>query len=207
MTNSTETSQFSGKLEPNPYYIFKICLLGAGAVGKTCICRRLCLNTFDYDTKMTIGINFYSYDIPVLVKSKKENIRLSIWDFGGQDQFKRLFPYYINGANGIFMCFSVVNFQSLLNLEWWYEETFKYTNLNIPRVVLGTKRDLIDSSSGEIKVNELIIKQFLNKHEEKDYFQISSKEDVNIMQSFLTMTKKMLENTNLNINVHFQDEY
>ena len=38
----------------HPHYIFKVCLIGAGGVGKTCIARRLCFNTFDAETKMTI---------------------------------------------------------------------------------------------------------------------------------------------------------
>ena len=31
-------------------YVFKICLIGSGGVGKTCIAKRLCFNSFNADT-------------------------------------------------------------------------------------------------------------------------------------------------------------
>ncbi|GAG91555.1 unnamed protein product, partial [marine sediment metagenome] len=79
---------FEHEREDQPYYIFKICLLGKGAVGKTCIARRLCFDTFDANTRLTIGIDFYTYDLPILVDGDETFIRLSLWDFGGQEQFK-----------------------------------------------------------------------------------------------------------------------
>ena len=45
-----------------PYYLFKICILGEGGVGKTCIARRLCFNKFEMDTRLTIGLDFYTYN-------------------------------------------------------------------------------------------------------------------------------------------------
>ena len=104
--------------EKRPFYIFKVCLLGEGGVGKTCLVKRLCFNTFDMDTKLTIGADFYTYDIPIKIEDNTDDfIRLSIWDFGGQESFKRLFPYYIKGANGLFLCFDLENFDTLPRLD------------------------------------------------------------------------------------------
>ena len=177
----------------HPAYIFKICLLGAAAVGKTCIARRLCFNTFDANTKLTIGIDFYTYDLPIIINEKENFIRLSIWDFGGQEQFKRLFPYYINGANGIFMVFELINLQSLLNLDWWYDRLNDENVVNCPKIILGTKQDLVKKIGKKSKVNDLVINQFLNRHKEKDFIRTSSKENVNILQSFKETAKKILD--------------
>lgn len=182
----------------HPHYIFKVCLIGSGGVGKTCIAKRLCFNTFDAETKMTIGINFYTYDLPILVEGEKENLRLSIWDFGGQAQFKKLFPYYVNGANGVFMVFELVNLQSLLSLDWWYEQLREYKTDKAPVVVLGTKQDLIDKEESKIKVDDAIITSFLDKHNEKDFYKTSSKENMNVLASFQTLTAKILDSTGLN---------
>ena len=182
----------------HPHYIFKVCIIGAGGVGKTCIARRLCFNTFDTETKMTIGINFYTYDLPIQVDGEKENLRLSIWDFGGQEQFKKLFPYYVNGANGIFLVFELVNLQSLLNLDWWYEQLADYKIDNIPFIVLGTKQDLTDKAESKIKVDDAIISSFLDKHSQKEFYKTSSKENMNILASFQILTKKILDSTGLN---------
>lgn len=185
----------SDKLQPT--YIFKICLLGAGAVGKTCIARRLCFDTFDANTKLTIGIDFYTYDLPIIINEKESFVRLSIWDFGGQEQFKRLFTYYITGANGIFMTFELINLQSLINLDWWYERLVEQNVNDTPKIVLGTKQDLVSKVDKKNKINDLVIKQFLKRHKEKDFIRTSSKENVNILQSFKEMAKKILEEHNL----------
>ena len=176
-----------------PAYIFKICLLGAGAVGKTCIARTLCFNTFDANTKLTIGIDFYTYELPILIKKEESFIRLSVWDFGGQEQFKRLFTYYIKGANGIFMTFDLTNLQSLLNLDWWYERVAEENAFDCPRIILGTKEDLVKEIDDKSKVDELVIKQFMNRHNEKDFVKTSAKENVNILQSVKQMVEKILE--------------
>ena len=114
-------------------YIFKICLIGSGGVGKTCMARRLCFNSFNAKTQLTVGIDFYTYDIPVVVKGENTFARLSIWDFGGQEQFKTLFGYYISGASGVFLVFDLLQMESLTKLDWWYENLIQY-NLYYMRI-------------------------------------------------------------------------
>ena len=183
--------------EEKPAYVFKICLIGSGAVGKTCIARRLCFDTFDANTQLTIGIDFYTYDIPIIVKGEETFLRHTIWDFGGQEQFKRLFNYYIDGANGIFLVFELVKLESLTRLDWWYDRLVEHNLHERPKILIGTKLDLVQSESKKHKVDKLIIEQFLTKHNEKDYVKTSSKENINVFHSFKEMTKKILESHNL----------
>ena len=180
--------------EEQPYYIFKICLLGQGGVGKTCIARRLCFDTFDANTRLTIGIDFYTYDIPIVVDGEKTYIRLSIWDFGGQEQFKKMFSYYINGANGIFMAFSLFNLNNtLLGLNWWYEHLNKQKQKSTPKILIGCKNDLISSLK---KVDELVIENFRKKHKKVLFFKTSAKENVNIKEMFVEMVKLIMDTNN-----------
>ena len=183
--------------EEKPAYVFKICLIGSGAVGKTCIARRLCFDTFDANTQLTIGIDFYTYDIPIIVKGEETFLRHTIWDFGGQEQFKRLFNYYIDGANGIFLVFELVKLESLTRLDWWYDRLVEHNLHERPKILIGTKLDLVQSESKKHKVDKLIIEQFLTKHNEQDYVKTSSKENINVFHSFKEMTKKILESHNL----------
>ena len=180
--------------EEQPYYIFKIVLLGNGGVGKTCIARRLCFNTFDANTKLTIGIDFYTYDLPIVVNGDETFLRLSIWDFGGQEQFKKMFSYYIHGANGIFMVFSLNNLNNtLLGLDWWYDHLAKQKQKDTPKILVGCKLDLIKKIE---KVDELVIESFRKKHGKVPFFKTSSKDGLNIRNIFIELSKTILDKHN-----------
>ena len=181
----------------NIRYIFKICLIGSGGVGKTCIAKRLCFNSFNAATQLTVGTDFYSYEIPIIVKGDEVFARLSIWDFGGQEQFKTLFSYYINGADGIFLVFDLLKMESLIKLDWWYDNLIQHKLQNCPKILVGTKHDLAKGVDKEFKVDKYIIEQFLQNHNEKQFVKTSSKENENIISSFKEMTKRIMNTHNL----------
>jgi small GTP-binding protein len=173
-------------------YIFKLVLIGSGGVGKTCIARRLCFNTFNLNTKLTVGIDFYTHDIPIVINGDKSFVRLSIWDFGGQEHFRSLFKYYINGANGIFVVFDLLQMQSLIRLDWWYDKLTEFNMADRPKMVVGTKLDLVEQDK-QYRIDELVIKEFLRKHDEQGLIKTSSKDDFNIQTMFKEMVKKILD--------------
>ncbi len=195
------TEQFNSSTKINtdnkPIYIFKVVLIGQERVGKTCIAKRLCFNTFEVDTKETLGIEFYTYDLPIIVNGEDTFVRISIWDFGGREQFKKLFPYYINGANGIFMIFNLVDLQTLLRLDWWYERLGEFNHGNTPRIFIGAKNDLVENVDDKTRVDKLVIDRFMSRHEEVDFFRTSSKENCNIKEIFKELVIKILEKNRL----------
>ena len=180
-----------------PIYIFKIVILGQERVGKTCIAKRLCFNTFEVETRETLGIEFYTYDLPITVRGASTFVRISIWDFGGREQFKKLFPYYINGANGIFMVFSLVDLQTLLRLDWWYERLGEYNHAETPRMFVGAKKDIVENVDDKTRVEKLVIDRFMKRHTESDIYKCSSKEDFNIKKIFKELVIKILEKNKL----------
>ena len=180
-----------------PIYIFKICILGQERVGKTCIANRLCFDMFDVNTKETLGIEFYTFDLPIIVNGEKTYVRISIWDFGGREQFKKLFPYYINGANGIFMVFDLVDLQTLLRLDWWYERLGEYNHGETPRMCVGTKFDLVKIADEKARVDDLVVNRFMKRHKEVDFYKTSSKENYNIDIIFKELVIKILEKNKL----------
>ncbi len=173
-------------------YIFKICILGQSEVGKTCFARRLCYNTFDANIKETLGLDFYSYDLILTIQEKEVVVKLSIWDFGSQEHFKKLFRYYITGVNGLFLAFDLVNVQSLLNLKWWYDKLLEYNHENIPIILLGTKNDLTSNSPIKNIVDENTIFSTLNEFKIRNFIRTSSKENYNILNSFKKLVKEIL---------------
>lgn len=83
----------------------KIILVGRGEAGKTCIVNRLVRNMFE-DTSKTQGIQISDWK----VKAGADEVRLNIWDFGGQEimhathQFfltqRSLYILTLNGREG-----------------------------------------------------------------------------------------------------------
>ena len=180
-----------------PIYIFKIVILGQERVGKTCIARRLCFDSFDIMTGETLGIEFYAYDLPIIVDGNETFVRISIWDFGGREQFKKLFPYYINGANGILMVFSLVDLQTLLRLDWWYERLGEYNHAETTRMFIGAKNDLVENVDDKTRVDKLVIDSFMKRHAESDFYKTSSKDNFNIKKIFRELVLKVLEKNKL----------
>jgi internalin A len=60
----------------------KLILVGRGAVGKTSIVNQLIYGTFT-DEKKTEGIKITEW--PLTVGEKRDDVRLNVWDFGGQE--------------------------------------------------------------------------------------------------------------------------
>ncbi|MFW9880010.1 MAG: hypothetical protein ACFFG0_43605, partial [Candidatus Thorarchaeota archaeon] len=66
-----------------------------------------------------------------------------------------------------------------------------------PKILLGTKNDLIQGTDKKFKVDKLVIERFLQNHGEKDFVKTSSKENTNILYCFKEMTKKIMQSHNL----------
>lgn len=179
--------------EIKPHSIIKICILGQGGVGKTCICRRLCYNTFDANTQLTIGVDFYTYDLPILIGGEEKFIRLSLWDFGGQEQFRKFFLHYLSGATGIMLVFSLVNIQTLLMLDWWYDKLVQHNHQKTPRFIIGTKSDLMNTPDASTLIDDLVIDRFLKRHNEESFIKTSAKANHNIEYSFKELVRKVLD--------------
>lgn len=127
----------------------------------------------------------------------KSYVRVQIWEFGGQEYFKKLFPYYINGTNGVFLVFDLTQIQTLYNLNWWYDKLIEYNKANCPKILIGTKLDLINENSNQFRNDELIIKKFLYTHKKMDFIKTSAKENINIQDCIKEMVKILLDYNNL----------
>jgi GTPase SAR1 family protein len=145
---------------------------------------------------LTIGVDFYTHDLPILIDGEEKFIRLSLWDFGGQEQFRKFFLYYLSGANGIFLVFSLVNIQTLLMLDWWYDKLDQNNHQNTPRFILGTKSDLINTPEASTLIDDLVIDRFLKRHNESSFIKTSSKQNYNIELSFKELVRKVLNHYN-----------
>ncbi|TFF69035.1 MAG: GTP-binding protein [Promethearchaeota archaeon] len=180
-------------------YTFKIVIIGGGGVGKTCLFNRFCFNSFNFDTSMTIGINFHSINLKVRNKETpgkvvEKIVANSIFDFGGQDRFKPLIPKFIGGANGALLVFDLTNLSSLDQLNFWYEQLIHHADGHkIPKILVGSKRDLIDRKNWTSFQENSQITEFIKRKGLDGFCMTSSLNNYNVVDVFKELNNLMLE--------------
>ena len=126
-------------------YLFKIVMLGEGAVGKTAIVTRFSHGFFRTDYKTTIGSQFAVKNIEIPSEDgRKLTVKLQIWDVAGQSRFQILRPMYYRGSSGGLMVFDVSRKRTFMVLDEWLDELTKAINKEIPLVLVANKTDLPD---------------------------------------------------------------
>ncbi|MFW9950718.1 MAG: Rab family GTPase [Candidatus Thorarchaeota archaeon] len=185
--------------EKEVIYTFKIVIVGAGGVGKTCLFNRFCFNSFNFDTSQTIGLSFHSMDLKVNnvyqePYSSNKFIVNSIFDFGGQDRFKPLIPKFLGGANGAILTFDLTNEDSLEMLNYWFDLLMNHTNgAEIPKVLVGSKSDLLSEIPESKQIKKSNINKFLKDKELDAYYWTSALKNYNVIAVFKELNNLMLK--------------
>jgi len=170
------------------YYLFKICIVGDGAVGKTTILHQYVDGKFVADTMMTIGTNFFIKGIAL----EKFNtfVRLQIWDLGGQEHFAAVRPSFYSGAKGIIYVFDLTRKITFGNLLNWKREVGRSVPESIPSILIGNKSDLIEDNEISTMTSEEISEMKDQLHFSA-YFETSAKEDLGIHNAFMYLTEQL----------------
>ena len=132
---------------PDSYqYLFKIMVIGEGAVGKTTLVNRYVTGTFERDYKTTIGSQFA---VKLAHISPPETdyaigIKQQAWDVAGQARFKAVRKMYYSGAAGVIVVFDVTRRRSFTELSKWIQEADESIGIRVPMIVVGNKTDLPD---------------------------------------------------------------
>lgn len=180
-------------------YTFKTVIVGPPSAGKTCLFNRFCFNSFNFDTSLTIGVNFHSIDLKIRsedeIQSLKElyNVQ-SIFDFGGQERFKALIPKFLGGANGVLLVFDLTRKNSFEQLEFWYNQVLEHANgLNLPKLLVGSKSDLVSSTIIENLVPEEQIQNFIQDKSIDGFYKTSALQNHNVLKVFKELNNLMLK--------------
>src|SRR2546428_898478 len=80
----------------------KVCLVGEGAVGKTCLIRRFIQDQFDDRYISTLGAKVSKKEIKVDGANGGMDVDMTIWDIMGEKGFRELLKEaYFHGAQGV----------------------------------------------------------------------------------------------------------
>lgn len=127
-------------------YLFKVMVIGEGAVGKTALVNRYTTGAFEKDYKTTIGSQF-AVKLTHISPPESEygvGIKLQAWDVAGQARFKAVRKMYYSGAAGIIIVFDVTRRRSYQELVKWVAEADEAIGARVPMICIGNKIDLPD---------------------------------------------------------------
>ncbi|MBD3405268.1 MAG: GTP-binding protein [Candidatus Lokiarchaeota archaeon] len=165
----------------NADYLFKLVFLGEGAVGKTSLVGRYVYDSFEGGYLATIGTDIHIK----MVNLEDAKVKLVIWDIAGQDSFAQLRKAYYQNASGAFFVFDTTRPETIERVDKWVDALYGVTG-DIPLVLVENKVDLPTEISEDDK------KQLTEKLG-VSMIQTSAKEDTNVEEAFITMTKEILE--------------
>ena len=120
-------------------YLFKCVAVGDGGCGKTALVVRFSQGFFQENYKLTIGVEFAVKTIHI----NNHNVKLQIWDTGGQERFQYVRPLYYKGSMGCIVLFDLTNRESFDHIPKWLDEVKKESG-SIPMLLVGNKKDLAD---------------------------------------------------------------
>lgn len=143
--------------------LFKIIIIGDSGVGKTNILSRYIKNSFSFDTRSTVGVEFGANKIEV----NGFKVKNQIWDTAGQERYRSITSTYYKGAKGALVVYDISKRDSYDNINKWINELRMNGDKDVIIVMVGNKSDCIDDrvvshEEGELKARELGNLIFLN---------------------------------------------
>ncbi len=149
--------------------VVKLAVVGAGGVGKTTLIGYLSTGMF-IETQMTVGVNIRT--LPVEIDTNEKAL-VTMFDFGGQKQFRFMQGALIQGSQMALLVFDCSDIQTLHQLREWLVLIRQIPNER--RLIVGTKIDKVD------QIPEDIIRTVASELG-TDYVLISSKTGENVDQ-------------------------
>merc|ERR1711879_715077 len=103
----------------------------------------------------TLGVNFMEKTISL----KNVNVTFSLWDLGGQMEYKELLPLVCSEARVLLFVFDLTKKNTLVAVKQWFKSAKAETKHAVP-FLIGTKYDLYNDL-------DILQKEDITKHARK----------------------------------------
>ena len=164
-------------------YLYKCVCVGSSAVGKTSIILRYTTGTFREYYAPTLGADFSTKRVDV----GSDNVRLQIWDLGGQDFLGNVRAKFYSGARGVVFMYDVTRSDTLEELEGWRNEVSSHVK-DYTSLIVANKTDL----EGERVISEDEGRKFAESLG-AEYIETSVKLNEGVADTFTAIAKQIIE--------------
>lgn len=172
--------------------IFKISLLGDGAVGKTSLRKTYLGEGFKEGYSMTLGADFAVKRLRI----GDQDFVAQIWDLAGQQRFSAVREVYYRGTSGCLLVFDISRRNSFENIPSWIAELLKNNgNRVVPLILIGNKADLRDVAKSPVLRDEA--EEYARSLSSWSgfsvpYIETSAKTGENVDEAFKTLLKNIV---------------
>ncbi len=127
-------------------FIFKICICGDFAVGKTSLIKQYIEKQFEKEYKPTLGCDLFRSDINIEHGNKKIHCRLVFWDIAGQEKYLQVRPLYFQGCRGALLVYDITRQETFKNIsDSWLKDFKGNVREDTSYILIGNKMDLEES--------------------------------------------------------------
>lgn len=165
-------------------FVFKITVIGDGAVGKTSLIKKYTQGSFQKDYIKTLGAQFSKYDEEI----EGDNVKLFFWDIAGQAEFMFMRPTFYKGSKAAIIVFSHApgEEESYEHVAQWHDDIKNFCG-DLPIVLFGNKLDLVNEKDlDDKKVLDLIEdRNFLG------YYKTSAKTGSGVYKAFQAIIREL----------------
>lgn len=178
-------------------YIFKVVLIGDGAVGKTSLRLQYMGKGFQATYLMTIGADFAVVPVNITYNNNTYSCKLQIWDLAGQPRFKEVRSLFYQGSYGALAVYDKTRYDTYEHVIDWVNEVLRNRG-KIPIVLLGNKKDICEEQAGMITCvrpeEGLALAKKLSEIIGFDvpFYETSAKTGENVNESFTLLTQAMI---------------
>ena len=170
-------------MEDSSIHKYKIMIIGESSIGKTSMISRYTSNTFKLEYLSTIGIDFQVKNLTLNGK----NIKLQIWDTAGQERYKNITKSYFQSSNGFIIAYDISKRQTFDCISNWMDTISELASIESQKILVGTKCD-IEEREVTYEEGENLAKEYNIK-----FYETSAKDNINIEDTFVTLTLSILE--------------
>ena len=163
-------------------YKLKLVVVGDSGVGKTNLIKRFANNTFNSNSKATVGVEFLSKSF----KINNRVFKIEIWDTAGQERYKSITAAYYKGAKGALAVYDITSKISFENIDKWMLEIKEKSSKDLKLMIIGNKSDLKD---GRQVTNE----EAMRKAQDTGIalMETSALDSTNVKEAFYDLLKEM----------------